>query len=156
MFAGFGSAEKTIITALHLTGRALTVDEVTEAFPQIHAKTIRRAAFSLEAKGAVRLSDGRPMLICSARQTMPQQAHSGQMTSQQPRCAALETSAIPSASQCAEDFSKRCASSQQSAAVLTTAPEPSALSPADAYAAKIKADVERQKQELSRPVATVV
>jgi hypothetical protein len=68
MCVGIGAAEKTIITALHLTGRALTIGEVVAAFPKSHARAIRNAAFSLEAKGVVRLSDGRPMPIYSASQ----------------------------------------------------------------------------------------
>jgi hypothetical protein len=127
MFAGFGSAEKTIITALHLTGLPLTVGEVVDAFPKSHARAIRNAAFSLAAKGVVRLSDGRPMRICSAAPLAPQQPRPAPLAPQQPRPMSL---APPQAD-------------------LT-------LSPADELAARIASEVARQKKEAATPRQTTV
>jgi hypothetical protein len=129
MFAGFGSAEKTIITALHLTGFPLTVGEVVDAFPKSHARAIRNAAFSLAANGVVRLSDGRPMRICSAAPLAPQQPR--------PRPAPL-------------------APQQPRPAPLAPQQPNLDLSPADALAARLAREIDRQKRDAATPRQTTV
>jgi hypothetical protein len=169
MFAGFGSAEKTIITALHLTGLPLTVGEGVDAFPKSHARAIRNAAFSLAAKGVVRLSDGRPMRICSAAPLAPQQPRPrpAPLAPQQPRPAPLAPQQprprpAPLAPQQPRPAPLAPQQPRPRPAPLAhqqprPAPQPDLnVSPADALAAKIAREIDRQKREAAIPRQTTI
>lgn len=62
MFRGIGSAEQRILAFLSLEPHA-GVSDMTELFPRMHPKTVRRAMRSLARKGAVRLDDSIPMAV---------------------------------------------------------------------------------------------
>jgi hypothetical protein len=171
MFAGFGSAEKTIITALHLTGFPLTVGEVVDAFPKSHARAIRNAAFSLAAKGVVRLSDGRPMRICSAAPLAPQQPRPrpAPLAPQQPRPAPLAPQQPrPRPAPLAPQQPRPAPLAPQQPRPAPLAPQqprpaPLApqqpnldLSPADALAARLAREIDRQKRDAATPRQTTV
>jgi hypothetical protein len=142
MFVGIGSAEKNILVYLALEPSA-TARDIHSVFPKLHLQAIRRAMKSLAAKGGARLDKGPPMRVYSRVQTPAPPVRQAQTPAPPIRQAQTPPPAIKQAPAPAPPI--RQAPAPQP---IRQAPAPAVfLSAADAYAARVAREIERQKAE---------